>query len=85
MDDEPDVVTHTNRPEVFVFGLFELVQTHPGVRRIELQVERGRLDDFLLITSQPCQAIGKGVGDAEFHSFTSVRWLSAHHLGLAGN
>ena len=67
VDDQPDVAADANRPEVLVFGLFEFVKAHPGVRWIELQVERSRLDGLLLITSQPRETVGKSVCDTEFH------------------
>ncbi len=81
VDDQPDVAADANRPEVLVFGLFEFVKTHPGIRRIELQVERGRLDGLLLFASQSYETVGKGVCDTEFHSTGSRVSLQGQTTG----
>ena len=43
---QPGITAHGHRPEVLVFGLLDLVQTHPRVHRVELQVEGSRLGPF---------------------------------------
>jgi hypothetical protein len=50
-----------------VLRLVELVEAHSGIGRIELQVERRRLDGFLLVAGQVSEAVGEGVGNAKFH------------------
>ena len=67
MDDQPDVATDPNGPEVLVLRPVDLVQLQPRMRRVHLQVERRRLDGPLLVTGQLGQAVGEGVGDAELH------------------
>ena len=49
------------------FALSSLWKLMPGIGRIELQVERRRLDGLLLVAGQPGEAVGEGVGDAEIH------------------
>ena len=82
MDDEPDVGVDANGPEIRVFGPLQLVKAQARVGRVELQVERGCLYRLLLLSGQLAEAIGKGVGNAEFHHLTrktfitsSPRWL----------
>jgi hypothetical protein len=70
VNDQPEVAAHSHRPEVLVFGPVEFVQLHSGVDRIHLQIEGGGLDGFLFFASQSGEAIGKGIGNAEFHRFT---------------
>lgn len=60
------IIAHPHRPEIVVLRLVELVKAHAGVGRVDLQVERRRLDRLLLLARQARQAIGEGVGDAEF-------------------
>ena len=66
--DQADVGADAHRPEVLVLGLVDLVQLHPGVDRIKLQVEGSGLDGFLLVSGQTGEAVGKSVGDAEVHA-----------------
>ena len=49
------------------FALSSLWKLHPGIGRVELQVEGRRLDGLLLVAGQPGEAVGEGVGDAEVH------------------
>jgi len=44
---------------------------NPGAGRVELQVEGYRFDGLLLVTGQPGEAVGEGVGDAEVHHAAS--------------
>ena len=67
VDDQPDVATDPNGPEVLVFRPIDLVQLQPRMRRVHLQVERRRLDRLLLVAGQLGEAVGEGVGDAELH------------------
>ena len=67
MNDQPDVAVHPHRPEVLVLRLVELVEAHAGIGRVELQVERRRLDGLLLVAGQSGEAVGESVGDAKFH------------------
>jgi hypothetical protein len=52
---------------MLVFGLLDAVQAHAGVLRVQLQVKRCGLDSLLLVTRQPCQAVGKGVSYTKIH------------------
>lgn len=67
VDDQPDVLRHTNRPEVLVPRLVQLVELHPRCGRVQLQIEGGRLDGLLLLPGEPAQAVGERVSDAEVH------------------
>ena len=67
VDDQPDVATDANGPEVLVLRPVDLVQLQPRMRRVHLQVERRGLDGPLLVTGQLGQAVGERVGDAELH------------------
>ena len=70
VDDEANILIHVDRPEVLVFRPFDLVELQAGPRRVELQVEGGRLDGRLLVPGQPGEAVGECIGDAEFHDST---------------
>ena len=70
VNDQPDVAADPHRPEVLVLRLVELVEAHAGIGRVELQVEGRRLDGLLLVAGQAGEAVGEGVGDAEFHDIT---------------
>ena len=65
--DQADVAADPHRPEVRIFRLVEFVQLHPRIGRVQLQVEGGGLDNFLFVTGKPGEAVGKGVGNPEFH------------------
>ena len=73
MHDQPDVAADPHRPEVLVLAPCRAYGTHAGIGRVELQVERRRLDGFLLVAGQSGEAVGEGVGDAEFHQAASQR------------
>src|SRR6266567_7053966 len=49
MNDQPDVAAGAHRPEVLVFGAVDSVEVHARLRWVELQVEGGGLDEFLLV------------------------------------
>ncbi len=61
--DQPDIAADPHRPEVRVFRFVEFVQLHAGLRRVQLQVEGGDFDRFLLLAGEPRQAIRERVGD----------------------
>ena len=67
MHDQADITADPHRQEVRVFRFVEFVQLHARLRRVHLQVERGDFYRFLLLASEPRQALREGVGDAEFH------------------
>ncbi len=67
VDDQADISVHADRPEPLVFRAIELVEAEARCRRIQLQVERGRLDRLLLVTGQPGQAVGEGICNQELH------------------
>lgn len=66
MNDQADIATYAHRPEILVLGTVQLVETHAWTRRIQLQVEGSRFNELLLFARQPCEAVGKGVGNSEF-------------------
>ena len=43
------------------------LEIHAGAGGIQLQIERRRLDELLLVAGQAREAVREGVGDAEFH------------------
>jgi len=68
MHDQPDIAVYPNRPESAVLGLVEPMELQTRMSRVQLEIERCRLDGFLLIARQLRKAVGKSVGDAKFHS-----------------
>ena len=70
VNNQPEVAADPHRPEVFVLGFIESVKLHPGVSRVDPQVEGGRLDSLLLVTGQARETVGEGVGDAEVRHFS---------------
>ena len=77
VDDQPDVAADTDRPEVLVLCLVELVELHARVGRVHLQVKGRGLDGLLLLAGQSGEAVGKGVGDAEFHQLTLNTFITS--------
>jgi hypothetical protein len=67
MDDQSDITTNADGPEVQVPCGTQLVKLHARARWIQLQIERRRLDGLLFIASQPREAVGESVCDAELH------------------
>jgi hypothetical protein len=67
MDDDPQILADPNRPEVFVLGLVKLVKLHTRALRVHLQIKCRGLYGLLLLPGEPGEAIGKGVGNPEFH------------------
>ena len=67
ISNQPNVATDSNGPEIRIASAIELVELHPRIRRIELQIEGGRLDNLLFIAGQLSEAVGECVGDSEFH------------------
>jgi hypothetical protein len=65
--DQANVAADAHGPEIPVPRLVQPVQAHAGIGRVELQVEGRGLDRALLVAGEARQAIGEGVGDAEFH------------------
>ncbi|MFQ5651411.1 MAG: hypothetical protein ACE5IY_15855 [bacterium] len=64
------IPAHPHRAEIGISRPIQLMEFHPRLRRIELQIERRGLDGLLLFVGQPRQAGGEGVGDAEVHGLT---------------
>jgi len=67
MDNQSDVATDPNGPEVLVLRPVDLVQLQARMRRVHLQVERRGLHHLLLVAGQLRETVGEGVGDAELH------------------
>ena len=62
------ITADAHRGKIGVLGVIELVKAHTGTGPVDLQVEDGGLDRFLILVAQFGQTGGKGVGDAEFHA-----------------
>ena len=45
------------------------MEPHAGTGRAHLQIERRRLGGPLLLAGELGEAVGEGIGDAEFHAF----------------
>jgi hypothetical protein len=90
VNDQPDIAADPDRPEVFVLGLVELVELHAGIGRVHLQVKGRGLHGLLLVTGQSGEAVGKRVGDAEFHQnirpsfITKMIIMHSCHLHMCG-
>ena len=67
VDDQADVGVYPDRPEIRILRSVDPMEPHAGIRRIELQIERRRLDRLLLVVTEPGEGGGEGVGDAELH------------------
>ena len=65
--DQADIAADAHRGKVGILGMVELVKTQAGAGRVDLQIKNGGLDRFLILVGQLCQAVYKGVCDAEFH------------------
>jgi hypothetical protein len=72
MNDQPNIAARPHRPEVLVSRFIELVEAHAGVGGVDLQVESGRFDGFLLLAGQASEAISESVGDTEVHVAATV-------------
>ena len=60
------ITADTHRRKIGVLGTVEFVKAHARAGRVDLQVEDGGLDRFLILVAQFGQTVNKGVGDAEF-------------------
>ncbi|KFB73003.1 MAG: hypothetical protein AW09_001778 [Candidatus Accumulibacter phosphatis] len=81
--DQANVAADTHRPEIPVPRPVQPVQAHAGVGRVELQVEGRGLDRSLLVAAQARQAIGEGVGNAEFHRLSRATARPSGRRGSA--
>ncbi len=61
MNDKPDVAADTNRPEVSVPRLIQLVKAHTRVCRVQLKVKGGCFDRFLFVAGQPVEAVSERI------------------------
>ena len=68
VNDQPKVASHPDGPEVLVPCLVELVEAHPRIGGVKLQIEGGRLDRLLFLACEACEAVRECVSDQEFHS-----------------
>jgi len=78
VDDQADVVADPHRPEIRIFRPVKLVELHAGIGRVHLEVESRGLDRFLLLPGELRKALGKGIGNAEFHHLLHAK--DFHHL-----
>ena len=76
MHDESDVAVNANRPEVLVLRLVEAMEIHSRIGWIELKVKSSRLDDLLLVSRQPGEAIAESVSDEKGHDFVAFQGVS---------
>ena len=60
------ITAYAHRGKIGVLGTVELVKAHARAGQVDLQVEDGGLDRFLILVAQIGQTVDKGVGDAEF-------------------
>ena len=70
--DQSDIVIDAHRPEIRVAGPIEPMEAETGIRQVQLQIKRRRLDRFLLRPIEPREAGGEGIGDAEVHAPPSL-------------
>ena len=68
VDDQSQIAPDTHGPEVLVSRFVQPMEAQTRVRRIDLQVEGGRLDRFLFVARQPGKAVGEGVCDSQVHA-----------------
>jgi hypothetical protein len=68
VNDQPDIEAHAHRPEVGIFGFVELVELQAWLRRVQLEIEGCGLHSLLLFAVKLGEAVGKRIGDAEFHN-----------------
>ena len=68
VNDQPDIQAHPHRPEVGIFGLVELVELEPRLRRVQLEIEGRRLHRLLLIAGKLGEAVRKRIRNPEFHN-----------------
>lgn len=54
------------------FALSSLWKAHARISRVELQIERCRLDGLLFVAGQSGEAVGESIGDPKFHDQQSV-------------
>src|SRR5213593_3517701 len=69
VDNQADVAADPHRPEVWVLRLVEPMKLQPGLRRVELQVERCHLNGFLFLGGEAGKTVSKRICDPEFHRF----------------
>jgi hypothetical protein len=74
MNDQPNVVVDANRPEVRISWPVEPMKAETRTGRVQLEIERRRLDGLLLCTGQPGETGGEGIGDAEIHPLAASRY-----------
>ena len=65
VNDDSNVSTDTDRPEVPISRSVELMKLHPQIRRVQLQIASRRFDGPFLIARQFCKAIRECVDDSE--------------------
>ena len=80
MDDEANVVVDAHGPEIRVARSFEPVGSQTGARQVQLEIKRRRLYRPLLHPSEPGEAGGEGIGDAEVQRSVSLKRQSQPRL-----
>ena len=67
MNDQPDVIVHSNRPETHVLGPVEFVELETRMRGVDLEIEGCGLGGLLFVACEFCETVGKCICDAKFH------------------
>jgi hypothetical protein len=67
MNDQPDIATHPDRPEVLILWLVEPMELHSRILRIQLKIKGCGFYKLLFLAGKFSQAIGKSIGDKEVH------------------
>jgi hypothetical protein len=76
---QPDVETHSDRPEVRVFRLVKLVELQRRMSRVQLEIEGCGLHCLLLLAVEFGEAVRKRICDTEFHLLCRLPWASVRH------
>lgn len=67
VDNDAQVATDADRPEIWVLRTVNAVKLQPGPGGIELKIEGARLNRLLFLRGQLRERVRESVGDAEVH------------------
>lgn len=85
MNDDAEIAVYANGPEVRILRPFEAMQLHPRTRRIQLQIERARLDGLLLLGRKADQTLRECIRDQEVHLGRKLRSALRHETCTSGS
>ena len=71
VDDQAQIEADARRPEVTVLRLIDAVHLGAGLGGVDLEIEGGGFNGFLLFGCEAGEAVGEGVGDSELHRLRS--------------